>query len=155
MAREHRGPTWLQWMVIAAILGLVGAVLFFPVYAGPKPAVPITACLINIRQLATATYVYLADSNDVFPPHVDPRLVIRPYGHHDFEICPTTEDPYAYNVRLRGLPLAQVRKPESTVMFYEGRNEVLIPAPDHTPNVAYADGHVKTVTAGSTVLFAP
>lgn len=142
-------------MVIVTILGLVGGVLFFPVVAGPDRP-PVSACMGKIKQLAMATYVYLADSNGVFPPQVDPRLAMRPYiKNWELGQCPTTGDPYAYNARLRGLPLAHVRKPESTVMFYEGRNEVLVPAPDHAPNVAFADGHVKTVTAGSTVHFAP
>jgi prepilin-type processing-associated H-X9-DG protein len=141
-------------MVIATILGLVGAVLFFPVYAGQTPTASIRFCRGNIKQLATATQIYLANSDDVFPPHVDPRLALRSHVRNlDIGQCPTTEDPYAYNARLRGLPLARVRKPEATVMFYEGRNEVLV-AP-HTPNVAFADGHVKTVAAGSTVQFAP
>lgn len=142
-------------MVIVTILGLVGAVLFFPVVAShDRP--PALACLSNIKLLTTATRIYLADSNDVFPPQVDPRLALRSYIRNlDIGQCPTTGIPYGYNARLRGLPLSQVRKPISTVIFYEGRNEALIPAPDHTPNVAFADGHAKTVTAGSTVQFAP
>ncbi len=156
MAREHRGATWLEWMVIAAIVGLVGAVFLAPVVAGPKEESKGVSCTGQLVQMAIAMQVYLADSNDVFPPAGDPRFALRPYlKHWDIWLCPDTGDPYAFNLRLRGISAGRVRQPERTIMFYEGRNEQLTKAANHGPNVAFVDGHARAIARQSAFQFAP
>ncbi len=64
--RRHLGFTLIELLVVIAIIAILAAILF-PVFASAKEAAKKTSCLSNNKQYATATILYLGDSDDVFP----------------------------------------------------------------------------------------
>jgi len=66
MKKSLRAFTLIELLVVIAIIAILAAILF-PVFAQAKVAAKKTADLSNVKQLATAVHVYLADSDDTFP----------------------------------------------------------------------------------------
>jgi len=58
-----RAFTLIELLVVIAIIAILAAILF-PVFAQAKEAAKKTACLGNMKQIATATYLYAQDSDD-------------------------------------------------------------------------------------------
>jgi prepilin-type N-terminal cleavage/methylation domain-containing protein len=61
-----RGFTLIELLVVIAIIAILAAILF-PVFAQAKEAAKKTSDLSNQKQLATATAVYIGDSDDLYP----------------------------------------------------------------------------------------
>jgi len=59
----RRGFTLIELLVVIAIIAILASILF-PVFAQAKAAAKKTASLSNIRQLGTASQLYLGDSDD-------------------------------------------------------------------------------------------
>jgi prepilin-type processing-associated H-X9-DG protein len=81
-------------LVVIAIIAILAAILF-PVFAQAKEAAKATADLSNVKQLATATHVYIADTDDVFPLGHGIADVTGQQGHnfnkytpHDWSAAP-------------------------------------------------------------------
>ncbi len=60
-------------MVIAILLILAG--LLFPVFAQGRKSAHNTVCAANLGNIAKAVHLYVADSDDAYPPVVEPYLV--------------------------------------------------------------------------------
>ncbi|MHA4915553.1 prepilin-type N-terminal cleavage/methylation domain-containing protein, partial [Enterococcus faecium] len=58
--------TLIELLVVIAIIAILAAILF-PVFAQAKMAAKKTVALSNVKELGTATQIYLADSDDTFP----------------------------------------------------------------------------------------
>ncbi|MCG9894774.1 MAG: prepilin-type N-terminal cleavage/methylation domain-containing protein, partial [Fimbriimonadaceae bacterium] len=63
---SKRAFTLIELLVVIAIIAILAAILF-PVFAQAKTAAKKTSELSNLKQLGTATRIYLADYDDVFP----------------------------------------------------------------------------------------
>jgi len=64
--RNRKGFTLIELLVVIAIIAILAAILF-PVFSQAKAAAKKTACLSNTKQIGTALYLYLNDSDDVLP----------------------------------------------------------------------------------------
>jgi len=63
---KHKGFTLIELLVVIAIIAILAAILF-PVFAQAKEAAKKTADINNQKQMDTATQIYLADFDDVYP----------------------------------------------------------------------------------------
>ncbi len=64
---KGRGFTLVELLVVIAVLGILAALLF-PVFARARESARKVQCLANIKNIALAVNLYLADWNDTFPP---------------------------------------------------------------------------------------
>jgi prepilin-type N-terminal cleavage/methylation domain-containing protein len=65
--RLRRGFTLIELLVVIAIIAILAAILF-PVFAQAKQAAKKTASLSNLKQVGTATLLYLGDYDDTMVP---------------------------------------------------------------------------------------
>ncbi|MCA0361737.1 MAG: prepilin-type N-terminal cleavage/methylation domain-containing protein [Armatimonadetes bacterium] len=63
----RRAFTLIELLVVIAIIAILAAILF-PVFAVAKNSAKKTQSLSNVRQIGTASMLYLADNDDVTPP---------------------------------------------------------------------------------------
>src|SRR5688572_31305139 len=61
-----RAFTLIELLVVIAIIAILAAILF-PVFAQAKAAAKKTADLSNIKQITTASHIYLSDYDDILP----------------------------------------------------------------------------------------
>src|SRR5271157_5159400 len=66
MHRESRGFTLIELLVVIAIIGILAAMLF-PVFARARESARKIQCLSNVKNIAMAIQMYLADYSR-FPP---------------------------------------------------------------------------------------
>ncbi len=64
--RLHRAFTLIELLVVIAIIAILAAILF-PVFAQAKEAAKKTQDLSNTKQQATASFLYMGDSDDTYP----------------------------------------------------------------------------------------
>ncbi|MCC6728643.1 MAG: DUF1559 domain-containing protein [Chthonomonadales bacterium] len=62
--------TLVETLVVVAIISLLASLLL-PVFAGARESGRQTRCIANLRQLGQATWLYLADYDDLFPYGLD------------------------------------------------------------------------------------
>jgi len=65
--RRLRGFTLIELLVVIAIIGILAAMVF-PVFARARESARKAVCLSNVKNIALAVNMYLADNNDTFPP---------------------------------------------------------------------------------------
>lgn len=63
---SRRAFTLIELLVVIAIIAILAAILF-PVFAQAKAAAKKISCLSNVKQMATATQLYIADYDDNYP----------------------------------------------------------------------------------------
>jgi prepilin-type N-terminal cleavage/methylation domain-containing protein/prepilin-type processing-associated H-X9-DG protein len=85
MLRGRKGFTLIELLVVIAIIGILAAMVF-PVFARARESARKAVCLSNVKNIALAVQMYLADNNDTLPPDEHRREVITyfqtvPGGH--------------------------------------------------------------------------
>ncbi len=63
----RRAFTLIELLVVIAIIAILAAILF-PVFAQAKDAAKKTQSISNMKQIGTATHIYLGDYDDQMPP---------------------------------------------------------------------------------------
>ncbi len=64
---RRSGFTLIELLVVIAIIGILAAMVF-PVFARARESARKAVCLSNVKNLALAVQMYLADNNDTMPP---------------------------------------------------------------------------------------
>jgi prepilin-type N-terminal cleavage/methylation domain-containing protein/prepilin-type processing-associated H-X9-DG protein len=82
MKRRSTGFTLIELLVVIAIIGILAAMVF-PVFARARESARKAVCLSNVKNLALAIQMYLADNNDTLPPYEN-----RPEVLDYFDTCP-------------------------------------------------------------------
>jgi len=66
--RNRKGFTLIELLVVIAIIGILAAMVF-PVFARARESARKAVCLSNVKNIALAFQMYLADNNDTLPPY--------------------------------------------------------------------------------------
>jgi prepilin-type N-terminal cleavage/methylation domain-containing protein/prepilin-type processing-associated H-X9-DG protein len=64
---RRKGFTLIELLVVIAIIGILAAMVF-PVFARARESARKAVCLSNVKNIALAYQMYLADNNDTLPP---------------------------------------------------------------------------------------
>jgi prepilin-type N-terminal cleavage/methylation domain-containing protein/prepilin-type processing-associated H-X9-DG protein len=64
---RRKGFTLIELLVVIAIIGILAAMVF-PVFARARESARKAVCLSNVKNVALAVQMYLADNNDTLPP---------------------------------------------------------------------------------------
>ncbi|UCC68907.1 MAG: prepilin-type N-terminal cleavage/methylation domain-containing protein [Armatimonadota bacterium] len=95
MARQRKGFTLIELLVVIAIIGILAAMVF-PVFARARESARKAVCLSNVKNIALAIQMYLADNNDHFWPTEHRPEVIEYFnmspGHSGDWRGPRTDD---------------------------------------------------------------
>jgi prepilin-type N-terminal cleavage/methylation domain-containing protein/prepilin-type processing-associated H-X9-DG protein len=87
----RRGFTLIELLVVIAIIAILAGILF-PVFAQAKESAKKTACLSNLKQIGTATFLYMGDNDDVLPNATfSPAGAQREGGWMYYETFPASE----------------------------------------------------------------
>jgi len=66
MIKRRKGFTLIELLVVIAIIGILAAMVF-PVFARARESARKAVCLSNVKNIALAIQMYLADNNDTLP----------------------------------------------------------------------------------------
>jgi prepilin-type N-terminal cleavage/methylation domain-containing protein/prepilin-type processing-associated H-X9-DG protein len=72
-----KGFTLIELLVVIAIIGILAAMVF-PVFARARESARKAVCLSNVKNIALAFNMYLADNNDTLPP-AEHRQEVKDY----------------------------------------------------------------------------
>lgn len=101
--------------------------------------------LSNLKNLALALQMFLADNDDVMPDMTDTAAVLAELEEYvkndDVFFHPDTGQPYGVNAALSGNRLVEFEDISSIAVFYE-----TVAAGDGRRGVAFLDGHAARVT---------
>ncbi|MHC5034958.1 MAG: type II secretion system protein [Planctomycetota bacterium] len=90
MRRQLRkGFTLIELLVVIAIIGILASMVF-PVFARARESARKAVCLSNVKNIALALQMYLADNNDTLPPRENRQEVIDYMyagGHREGRDC--------------------------------------------------------------------
>ncbi len=76
MSLRRRGFTLIELLVVIAIIGILASMVF-PVFARARESARKAVCLSNVKNIALAVNMYLADNNDTFPPSEHRQEVVN------------------------------------------------------------------------------
>ncbi|MCJ7752167.1 MAG: DUF1559 domain-containing protein [Armatimonadetes bacterium] len=155
MSRRRKGFTLIELLVVIAIIGILAAMVF-PVFARARESARKAVCLSNVKNIALAIQMYLADNNDVLPPGEHRREAIEyfqsvPGGHtsrsydigdlsdncnHDWQAnpylkAPVVLDEYIKNRDVWRCPSAKIEEGASWI----------VPGPDYLANWIANEGN--------------
>ena len=107
MRHRKNGFTLIELLVVIAIIAILAAILF-PVFAQAREAARRTSCVSNLKQIGTATMMYVQDYDEVFP--FMQRVFY--YGHGGTSVTNTdtpivTLNPYVKNKGIWVCPTAR------------------------------------------------
>lgn len=107
-------------LVAIALVGL-GTLIFWPRPPSRKHSVQVTACLSNLKQLAMANQMYLADFDNRFPPKNWTDATQPYWKNKDLLECPLNGRGgygYAMNAAVVGKVYVQPEM-DRTVLYFE------------------------------------
>lgn len=134
------------------VLGLIAFMVNHPEeMTRARTAATTTACLSNVKQLATATMIYLSDHDDVLPKDASRwKAAIMPYVRSEAIFhCPDDRSggvSYFLDPRVAGRSVASLPNPAGTAMIVEGTPKKTAFRHRGRANVGYIDGHARIAT---------
>jgi prepilin-type processing-associated H-X9-DG protein len=165
-------PVW-GWVLIGCagvpflLIPLLAAILF-PVFAQARAKAQAVSCLSNLKQQSLGTLMYSQDYDEKLPPTKDWMTKLEPYLKNEKVFhCPSAKSSgpekaygYAFNSTISTVSVKKITTPEATAMLFDSNLEgesasskgfvPMTPARHNKRNnIAYADGHAKSIEAGN------
>ncbi len=153
--KSNAGP------VVAIVLGVLGvgclgviiimAAILFPVFAKTREKAREVSCESNVKQICIGLTQFTQDNNDKFAlKAANYKDTVMPYIKSEQVFhCPgdtnSTSVSYSFNQNLQGVPLAKIKRPNTTVMIYEGKNQTLDFRHENKSVVGFVDGSVRAI----------
>lgn len=145
--------------IMILLLPLFAAMLL-PALSKAKAKAQSIGCLNNAKQLALGVILYASSNTNCPEAATWCDSVLTEVGSKQIFLCKAGSETdrchFAYNAKLSGLDLNQIKNPATTVMIFESRGgwnqsggkELLLPTPRHNNRiiVGFADGHVEMIT---------
>lgn len=139
-------------IAVVFVIWVLGSATFGPLVISARLAKGNTACLVNLKALSLSMHIYMASSDDVFPPADRWSTLI---GHDEPPRCPFAKSPYSYamNRNLSGVSATQIAEPHRTVLIFEmdaqtpnasGTEVDVVDRHGRRPQAALVDGSVRT-----------
>ena len=91
MVMRRKGFTLIELLVVIAIIGILAAMVF-PVFARARESARKVVCLSNVKNIALAIQMYLADNNDTLPPEEHRQEVLDYFALGPGGFVPEGED---------------------------------------------------------------
>jgi prepilin-type processing-associated H-X9-DG protein len=148
-------------VIVSALFLFVMPALLLPALAKAKAKAQGINCMNNVRQITLAVVLHAQANTNACPPAATWCEAIQTtIGSDKVLQCPAGDKNhrchYAFNAKLDGLSLDQIKNPAQTVLVFEtdggwnlnGGSE-LLPRKSHHGRgvvVGFADGHVEMVT---------
>jgi len=122
MRVRKRGFTLIELLVVIAIIGILAAMVF-PVFARARESARKAVCLSNVKNIALAIQMYLADNNDTLPPGENRAEIAdyfmslsgesecpdQPWGQNPYLRWPVVLDEYIKNRDVWRCPSAKIQ----------------------------------------------
>jgi prepilin-type N-terminal cleavage/methylation domain-containing protein/prepilin-type processing-associated H-X9-DG protein len=99
MRRHYQGFTLIELLVVIAIIAILAAILF-PVFAQAREQARKTSCLSNMKQIGTATMLYVQDYDETYPMNLYMGFEPGPCVYTAW----TAIIPYSKNTQLYACP---------------------------------------------------
>jgi len=123
------------------------------IYETAKGNAQLNSCRSNLKQISLALQMFVQDHNHVFAlTSSSLKKELKAYVMADaVYYCPVVsgddkkEPSYSFNNNLANITEASIKDPSKTIMLYEGTNGELNFRHNDKANVAFADGHVKSI----------
>jgi prepilin-type N-terminal cleavage/methylation domain-containing protein/prepilin-type processing-associated H-X9-DG protein len=111
---KARGFTLIELLVVIAIIAILAAILF-PVFARAREAARKSSCASNMKQIGTATLMYVQDYDEMYPKYGGGVANVRTGILH----WPAAIQPYVKNRQVFKCPSDIVR---TAAVSYNGNN---------------------------------
>lgn len=174
---KRRISRHLPELLVSGVVILIVAVIVTKTYTRGMAQANRTACVSHVQQLAQAIAMYRMDTDQVMPGgprwHRNVMTYVSEKPDWGLYFCPAREeDPgfaYGLNWSVGGLPEHVIQRPTEMVLLADVRNSTdtlwwvnnisflklernRVPLPCHLgrTNVAFCDGHVKSIDANET-----
>ncbi len=145
---RQRGFTLIELLVVIAIIAILAAILF-PTFAQAKLAAKKIADLSNMKQLSTATFLYMNDYDDYFPANrLDPATPANNFKWSSSQSL----GPYIKNTEVFMSPVEGGRKAE---LVGSSGTYTISPGRRIAPMSFLANALNFLETGGGTVAFGP
>jgi prepilin-type processing-associated H-X9-DG protein len=147
---EQNLPAITKSEDVSLLSYIAGAIHWPAIWIRARESARRSSCASNLKQIALAALMLIQDHDEkiaMTPQNFKAKLFSYAKTMEIFR-CPSVKsgESYSFNGNLANRSLSEISNPSQVVMFYEGKNGHLDFRHLGKANVAFVDGHVKTIS---------